>query len=178
MPDKNNLDVSIRVQEKFEFYFLSLTFIILGLSIQTSNFGTHAFSDGFELLAWTSLIISGMSGLSRMRWVPSFYKVKDNILRRERYLDEAKRRKSIGNSYVIQDDKEKPIDAFISDFAQSIKEVESQLRELEAKNDFKYRLHIHSFTLGMFFLICSRGYDPIIRFVNWLIQIIKTQPVG
>jgi len=178
MPDKNNLDVSIRVQEKFEFYFLSLTFIILGLSIQTSKFGTHAISDGFELLAWISFFISGMSGLSRMRWVPSLYKVKDEIIRRERYRDEAKHRESIGESYVIQGDKEKPIGDFISDVAQGVKEVEDQLSKLEAKNDFKYRLHIHGFTIGLFFLICSRGYDPIIRFVNWLIQIINSQPVG
>ncbi len=51
MPDNSNLEVSIRIQEKFEFYFLSLTFIILGLVVQTSKFGSYAISDIFELLA-------------------------------------------------------------------------------------------------------------------------------
>ena len=70
MPDDSNIDVAIRIQEKFEFYFLSLTFIILGLAIQTSNSGVHAISDGLELLGWISLFVSGMAGLSRMRWAP------------------------------------------------------------------------------------------------------------
>jgi hypothetical protein len=47
MSDNSNLDVSIRIQEKYELYFLSLTFIILGLSIQTSRVGSHAISDCF-----------------------------------------------------------------------------------------------------------------------------------
>lgn len=173
MPDNSNLDISIRVQEKFEFYFLSLTFIILGLSIQTSKFGTHPIADGFELLAWMSLFVSGLSGLSRMRWVPSLYKVKDVIVRRERYRDEAKRRESIGENHVIQDEKEKPIDAFIGEVSHGVKEAEDQLSELEAKNDLKYQLHISGFTIGLFFLIGSRGYEPIVRFLNWLLQMIK-----
>lgn len=173
MPDNSNLDVSIRVQEKYEFYFLSLTFIILGLSIQTSKFGTHPIADGLELLAWIALFISGLSGLSRMRWVPSLYKVKDEIIRRERYRKEAKSRKSSGETYVIQGEKEKPIDDFIGEVSQGVKQGEDQLSELEAKNNFKYRLHISGFTIGLFFLIGSRGYEPIVRFLNWLLQMIK-----
>ena len=75
MSDDSNLNVSIRIQEKFEFYFLSLTFVILGLSIQTSKFGTHPISDGLELFGWISLFVSGMAGLSRMRWTRFFTKL-------------------------------------------------------------------------------------------------------
>jgi len=172
MPDTSNLDISRRIQEKFEFYFLSLTFIILGLSIQTSEFGTYIISDSLELLAWISLFISGMSGLSRMRWVPSLYKVKDEIIRRERYRDDAKQRKSVGEDYIIHgDNKKKPIDDFINDVSQGVKDVQGQLNELEVKNNFKYRLHIYGFTVGLFFLIGSRGYEPIAHLVNRLIQL-------
>jgi hypothetical protein len=170
MPDNTNLDVSIRIQEKFEFYFLSLTFIILGLSIQTSKFGTHAISDGLELLGWISLFISGMAGLSRMRWVPSLYKVKDEIIRRERYHDEAKRRESNGETYVIQGEKEIPIGDFIGDVSQGVKEVQDQLGKLETKNNLKHWLHVYGFTLGLLFLIGSRGYEPAVRLVSCLVK--------
>ena len=82
MPDKSNLDVSMRIQEKFEFYFLSLTFIILGLAVQTSKFGSSKISDIFELLAWILFFIAGIEGLSRMRWAPSLYRVKHEIIKR------------------------------------------------------------------------------------------------
>ena len=60
MPE-NNLEISRRVQEKFEFYFLSLTFIVLGLSIQTSEFDGSLLSDGLELISWACLFISAIS---------------------------------------------------------------------------------------------------------------------
>lgn len=170
MSDNSNLDVSIRIQEKFEFYFLSLTFIILGLSIQTSKFGSHAISDGFELLAWVFLFIAGMAGLSRMRWAPSLYKVKHEIIRREQYRDEAKRRESSGGTYVIQGEKENPIGNFIADVSQGVKEVEEQLGELEIKNDRKYWLHIYGFTFGLLFLMVARGYDPAVRLICSLLK--------
>ena len=170
MSDNSNLDVSIRIQEKFEFYFLIFTFIILGLSIQTSKFGSHAISDGFELLAWVFLFIAGIAGLSRMRWTPSLYKVKHEIIRREQYRDEAKRRDSSGETYVIQGEKEKPIGDFIADVSQGVKEVEEQLGELEIKNDRKYWLHIYGFTFGLLFLMVSRGYDPAVRLICFLLK--------
>jgi len=170
MPDNSNLDVSMRIQEKFEFYFLSLTFIILGLSIQTSKFGTHAISDGLELLGWIFLFISGMAGLSRMRWAPSLYRVKHQIIRRERYRDEAKRRESNGKTHVIQGEKEIPIGDFIGDVSQGVKEVEDQMSKFETKNNLKYWLHVYGFTFGLLFLMGSRGYEPAVRFVSWLVK--------
>ncbi len=168
MPDTTNLDVSIRVQEKFEFYFLSLTFVILGLSIQTSTFGASVVSDGLELLAWISFFISGLCGLSRMQWVPSLYKVKDEIITRERYHAEAKRRESVGETYVIQEGKEKPIEDFISDVSKGVTDVEEQLSGLETKNNLKYKIHAYGFSLGLFLLIGARGYDPICHLVGRL----------
>ncbi|MGD0280666.1 MAG: hypothetical protein ABSC11_15370 [Smithella sp.] len=170
MSDKSNLDVSRRIQEKFEFYFLSLTFIILGLSIQTSKFGSHSIPDGFELLAWIFLFVAGMAGLSRMRWSPSLYKVKHEIIRREQYRDEAKRRELSGETYIIQQEKEKPIGDFIADVSQGVEEVEEQLGDLEIKNDRKYWLHIYGFTFGLLFLMVSRGYDPALRFICTLLK--------
>ena len=107
MPDKSNLDVSMRIQEKFEFYFLSLTFIILGLAVQTSKFGSSKISDIFELLAWILFFIAGIAGLSRMRWAPSLYRVKHEIIKREQYRYGAKHRAIMGETFVIQGEEKK-----------------------------------------------------------------------
>ena len=166
MSDNTNLDTSIRIQEKYEFYFLSLTFIILALSIQTSKFGAHAISDGLELLSWLFLFVAGMAGLSRMGWTPSLYKVKDEIMRRKWYRDEARRRESNGETYIIQGDKEIPFGDFLADVSQGVKVVEDQLSKLETKNEWKYYLHVYGFTLGLLFLMGSRGYVPAVRLLS------------
>jgi len=74
MPE-DSLDIGRRIQEKFEFYFLSLTFVVLGLSIQTSRFDGHLLADGFELISWMCLFVSGLSGLFRMRQAGPTYRV-------------------------------------------------------------------------------------------------------
>ena len=170
MPDDSNIDVAIRIQEKFEFYFLSLTFIILGLAIQTSKFGVHAISDGLELLGWISLFVSGMAGLSRMRWAPFLYKVKDAIIRRERVRDDAKRRELNGETRPIRGEEKVSIGDFIADVSQGVREVEDQLSKLEAKNNLKSSLHVYGFTFGLLFLMGSRGYEPAVRFVGCLFK--------
>ena len=170
MPDNSNIDVAIRIQEKFEFYFLSLTFIILGLSIQTSKFGAHAISDGLELLCWISFFVSGMAGLSRMRWAPSLYKVKDAVMRREWVRDDAKRRELNGETRAIRGEEEISIGDFIADVSQGVKEVEDQLSKLETKNNLKHSLHVYGFTFGLLFLMGSRGYEPAVRFVGCLFK--------
>lgn len=68
-----NIATAQRVQEKFEFYLLALTFTVLGLSIQTANFSQNIYSDFFELAGWLLLLASGISGLLRIEWVPVQY---------------------------------------------------------------------------------------------------------
>jgi len=105
-----------------------------------------------------------------MRWAPSLYKVKDEIIRRGRYRDEAKRRESNGEICVIQGEKEIPIGDFIADVSQGVKEVEDQLSKLQTKNDRKYWLHVYGFTLGLLFLMGSRGYVPAVRILSCLFK--------
>jgi len=170
MPD-NNLEISRRIQEKFEFYFLSLTFVVLGLSIQTSKFGGSLLADGFELMGWACLFVSGVSGLSRMRWIPSAYNVAHVIDTREQNLKEAKIRQHQGEPYVVtsQDDK-MPIDDFINRAEKGVEDVKKQFAGLENKNAVKYRLHVWGFAVGLFCLMCSRGLDPALRMAEWVIR--------
>lgn len=170
MPE-TNLDIGTRIQEKFDLYFLSLTFVVLGLSIQTSKFGGSLLADGLELISWVCLFVSGMSGLSRMRWVPSLHRVLHAIGTREHNLKEAKSRQGQGEPYVVTShDNQMPIDDFINRAEKGVKSVTKQLAALENKDTVKYWLHVWGFAVGMFFLICSRGLDPALRIAGWVIR--------
>ena len=170
MPE-DNLEISRRVQEKFEFYFLSLTFVVLGLSIQTSKFGGSLLADGLELTIWVCLFISGVSGLSRMQWLPVAYKVAHVKVTREHNLKEAKARQRQDEPYVVtKQDNQMPIDDFIKRAEKGVDDVKKQLAELENKNSVKYRLHVWGFAVGLFFMMCSRGLDPAIRMAKLIIR--------
>ncbi len=173
MPE-DNLEISRRVQEKFEFYFLSLTFIVLGLSIQTSHFGDSLLADFFELISWVCLFVSGLSELTRMQLLPQAYKVYHAIVTRKGNLKEAKIRQDDGESGVITSEGNKiPISDFIKEDEKGIKVVENQFAEMEKKNALKYKLHVWGFAAGLFFLICSRGLDPALRMKEWVITSLK-----
>jgi NhaP-type Na+/H+ or K+/H+ antiporter len=58
------------IQEKFELYLVSLTFTILALSIQTASFGKYPTADVVEILGWVVFLISGVTGLIRLQYVP------------------------------------------------------------------------------------------------------------
>ena len=168
MPE-SNVEIGTRVQEKFEFYFLSLSFIVLGLSIQTSEFGGSLLTDALELISWVCLFISGISGLSRMQWVPQLYRVAQAIITRKQNRDEAKRGKLRGEPCLDNT----PIDAYINKAELGVKDVEDQLAKLKKKSAVKYWLHVWGFAAGLFFLICSRGLDPALRIARWVITSLK-----
>lgn len=165
---ENNQEISIRVQEKFEFYLLSLTFVILGLSIQTASFGSSMVSDGFELAAWILLLVSGLIGLSRMEWFPQLYKLAHEIEIKEQYGEKAKLRKMRGETQILEEDRKQ----------QPIEDSVNKLKDLEEKNKLKYRRYRITFKLGIISLICGRGYSPLAeiianfnkqkRYKNWV----------
>ena len=52
--------------QKLSFYRISLAFAVLGLATQTASFGAFIIADVAELLAWLSLLVSGMVALGRI----------------------------------------------------------------------------------------------------------------
>lgn len=170
MPESNQ-EISIRIQEKFDLYFLSLTFVVLGLSMQTSKFGGTLLADSLELISWACLFVSGMSGLSRMRWVPSLHRVLHAIGTREQNLNEAKSRQVQGEPYVVTSQgNQMPIDDFINRAEKGVECIKNQLTGLKNKDTIKYGLHVWGFAAGLSFLICSRGLDPGLRIAEWVIR--------
>ena len=60
-------------QLRFSFYMVALTFTILGLSIQTADFGGLVWASVAELVAWFALLVSGLLGLIRLEALPNVY---------------------------------------------------------------------------------------------------------
>ncbi|HWM30132.1 MAG TPA: hypothetical protein VNO69_00295 [Methyloceanibacter sp.] len=92
---KSAAEIAIELRGKFEFYLLALNFSILGLSIQTSKFGTYLSAGVFELAGWFALFLSGVIGLLRGEWIPVAYDIQSKITttaRRRREIQEALQR--------------------------------------------------------------------------------------
>lgn len=76
---KSSAEVAIDLRAKFEYYLLALTFAILGLSIQTAEFGAYLFADVLELAGWAALFACGIIGILRGEWVPVAYELQSKI---------------------------------------------------------------------------------------------------
>ena len=168
---ETNREISITVQQKFEFYFLSLTFVILGLSIQTAKLGTSIIPDLLEIIGWILLLISGIAGLSRMEWLPQIYNVIHEMQDREKYRDEAKKRITEGDlrdAFII-DEGELPIKEFLVKIDEGLKTLNAKVDKLEKKSLFKYKIHKYAFVFGVILLVASRSYIPLGHILNRII---------
>lgn len=80
------LEISIEIQQKFEFYFIALIFTILGLTVQSATFTMRYYQFWFEMGAWLCLFTSSIFGLLRIEklykpWeIMSSMRIKKDIL--------------------------------------------------------------------------------------------------
>jgi hypothetical protein len=55
--------LGIELRNKFNLYFTTLTFTLLGLAIQTSNKSSSPYINYAEIISWVFLFLSGLIGL-------------------------------------------------------------------------------------------------------------------
>lgn len=65
--------MAAEIELKYEFYFVSLIFTLLALSIQTASFTDINVQCVMEIIGWFILMMSGIFGLSRLEWLSVLY---------------------------------------------------------------------------------------------------------
>jgi len=155
---------STSILEKFEFYFLGLTFTMLGLSIQTANFNT-SFPETvwLEIIGWIGLLISGLAGLSKVEHLSPMLYVKDRVGSLSDILRKLRAASSMGQYRAVDADKGEWVN--ITEAIEGI-DRNKQLYELERKrlskwHTFKHHLQRYAFLIGLISIAAARAYVGI-----------------
>lgn len=171
---KNEREVAHQTQEKFEFYLLGLVFTLLGLSIQTANFGQSTVADFCELIGWLSLFTSGLVGLWRIEYVPVWrtkLAYKDEFEGKIDELRELKHTKGVKEAFVLETQTNQPIDERIRYYQNNISVLDPLIKKLERQNHWKYQTHRYCFVLGFSMLLVSRSYHHVMTLIsNFLVS--------
>jgi hypothetical protein len=168
---KSPQEIGVSYREKFEIYLLTLTFSILGLSVQTAKFGSSAFQDSLELLGWLSLLVSGVVGIVRAEWVPVAYDIQGKIHtieRQRRDMIEASQRGFVVEVPFIEGGTKTVLSgqpAFLK-FESLLSELELQFKETEAKVVRRYSWMRTGFVTGAVCLLVARGSAPVTNLLS------------
>ncbi len=164
----DNSVVGQRIQEKLHFYVIALTFTVLGLSIQTSTFGHSLLADLVELIAWLSLLGSGLIGLWRVEGTPHLY---DLYALRSTYDTRAQGLRKVESQDVrsvtsLEDGLEHPIGEALHNAVASVSIIDEQLKPWQNTLKARYRWQRGLFVAGFILLVVSRAFLPASTIVD------------
>jgi len=165
-------EVAQRSQEKFEFYLVGLIFTLLALSIQTAKFGQSNLLDICELSGWVSLVVSGLSGLWRLEYIPV---IRDKIAIKDEFdekLDELRELelKGVQELFVLETQSNQTIKDRLSDYKKGVAVLDPVITKLEKHGYVKYQIHRYTFVAGVSLLMLARAYIPMKQIVLALLQ--------
>ncbi len=152
------------ILEKFEFYFLGLTFTLLGASIQTATFeAAIPWSIYSELAGWLGLLISGLAGLSKVEWISALLLVKnrrDNLseLNSQLNLLLAQGHRTALNSGT---GKTQTIDELLESVGKNIQSYSEQLSGLSRWHGVKQHIQKWAFVIGLVLVAAARAYAAL-----------------
>lgn len=158
-----NIELSIEISQKFEFYILALVFTILGLAIQTAPYERTWWGSAIEVIAWLVLLISGLSGLSRLEWMPVCYRHFGYLHQEKRSLQTFDQ--GLGGRPILN---EKYREWSLEELQKAKEEVQNQILMRQGKLDrlerwsfLKYKIHKWSFVVGLLLLFISRAFNSL-----------------
>lgn len=157
-----------RVQERIQFYFLTLTFTLLALAIQTYKKGIYPESALFEFSGWLCLLLSGLLGLYRMHLIPKYFKLftHTNILTRNLEDAEELKRKGEKQLYVPIKKKMFDIDLYINEHKEGIEHFQNEEKNLTKHLKPIIKIHELGLVAGIILLAMSRGYETVYELFN------------
>lgn len=152
------------ILEKFEFYFLGLTFTLLGAAIQTASFVGHSHASVIaEIIGWAGLVLSGVIGLSKVEHLSVVIYQRNRKNEYESNKSQFEQHKATGVSSVkIADTGEiMLIDEAIHRAGESASRFEEQLDKVGRRHEVKDILQKLAFLLGLLSTAVARAYDAI-----------------
>ena len=156
------------VLEKFEFYFLGLTFTLLGASIQTANFSDHSSASVIaEILGWAWLGLSGLIGLSKVKHLSVVIYLRNRKSEFEEYKSTLEQGKAAGTTQaqIAQTGEVMSVDAAIQQVDGNLSRYSEHLDKAGKRHEVKGTIQNWSFVLGLLSVAIARAYDAIARII-------------
>jgi hypothetical protein len=156
-----DLESAQRVQERVQFYFVTLTFTLLALSVQTAKFTGSNVSSASELLAWLFLLLSGITGLGRLNSLAGNFKISIHQHSIQSNIDSTVQLIKDGNQTILLQNTGEAVNAkeYLEQQLQTKTNFETKETTLSKKQWFLMRIHQLALMLGLVLLIISRGID-------------------
>jgi hypothetical protein len=149
------------VMEKYEFYLLGLTFTLLGASIQTADLGEYSTINSIiELARWFAFGLSGVTGLSKIEYLPSLITIRNEKNSNKGYMDELQRARALGKQSVrvAQTGEALEIDQVLSIVENNVVTWNNRLEQYGKWHEIKHVVQKYSFLSALFLVACSRAY--------------------
>ena len=150
---RENLRIAQQAQQKFAFYWVGLTFAILGLALQTTNLQGGPVTIVTEVAARLVLLVTGVLWLVYLEGIAPQYiqfaakaAVKATL-------------EAMLSGYPAQ-----PQD--IEKVRQQLEHVDERVRTLGQISMLKYRFFKWTFVVGVFLLLIARSYGPMSGLVS------------
>ena len=150
-------------QQRFDFYVVGLTFVLLGASIQTSGFGASPVADVLEIGAWASLLVAGLLGLSRLEAFPRGHRIDEVTShhkdQRLRIADD--QRRGITLVQAANDGSTWPIAEQLEMHNSEIEKAKVTRQAIDDLVSSRYVWARRLFVLGIVALVLARGWVPV-----------------
>jgi hypothetical protein len=159
-----NAKSAMEIQSKFELYFVTLIFTMLGLAIQTSPLTQNKFAILFEILSWTFFLFAGFAGMYRIVRIPMILNVFSRINQREKTLNELNSHGAVNPMQpIITDDGVKNVSEVAEVYRVKISELESRKDSINNTLIALFKLQWWLFILAVISLIMARGFEKFLK---------------
>jgi hypothetical protein len=151
------------ILEKFEFYFLGLTFTLLGAAIQTATFAGHSHASVFaEIIGWAGFAHSGLIGLSKVEHLSVVIYLRNRKNEFENNKSQLEQAKASGiPAKSAQTGEVMSIDAVINQIGENASRYGEQLDKVGRRHEVKDIIQKWAFVIGLLSIAVARAYDAV-----------------
>lgn len=165
-----NAQAAQKIQIKFDFYAVALTFTTLAFSLETAHFGRGLASDAIEFIAWAGLFVSGLAGLSRLSYAAQVLFAYSRRVGMQESVTEVKKAAATEGKTSVHSatlDATVPASLFVTMAEESLKRTAPSIERMEKRLERRYRLQLWGFVLGILSLVVARGLPHLVNLFGY-----------